>query len=1338
LTCKKKNNNKTTQNTNINNKETTGGKKEQRMGSVTKRYTALQALAALMTAVQLATIAHGLVLERPPVIKLGMYYNMSNPDISFDGVQLYAGAQAAVKELNDLQTVPGVTFELEYIPAATVSVENATSSVFAMVASDWYSSAPLVDFVKSNTANNVSVIGARNLLHAAYDNASRAIVSMRQPLSSEYLMIIHNAMNSELTRSSAFVAVTRSTIDLSVFSTTLASLGLPAPMEIPLGSGSANVAAVLNTWIAGDPNNGNFVPTCGVFFTTQPDAVHILEAMYTDARFNMSQMRFYVVGPAAEGVWNATSLSASLRTAPFTNVRFVTQFPDPESPTNPLALRYRTSLSSWLANTSTVLPTDFATQPLIRGPTYAGFEAYIAVRALGEVLALMPDINQTLFLQSLYRRRFLWLNDLTVGPFADRCLVDSTSSLSCFCNVGMPNFQIGRISPTTGRQARVPYASYYDPNVAVLSLPLDQCFLARSNLKFPLSFAMWYETLQVAMKAMSYHYNSDTSKKIFASATSMPAIMLPKANESLLMFEERLYATRRPVIIIGNMFPSIHHALLNMYVSPTTAYQEVPLTEATQFSRYTWLMKPFLADVVHAVSLNIAEYYATRATPIIFVASDSSVGFTLAVQSLNTVQFAVEDGAASNISDLATMAHALNAAVEVAKSGRDVVFFVSTVTGTVAVNAVNAAAAMTAALEGTAAGSAVFAHLTLAIATDQNNLNTAKFQMANRTARPYFPIFFGSYLYPFWEPGNANMAAAAAIMSGSTQAVLESMSVHASYMLFALFTTAAEQSAVQPPTSTSITDHLYEQSFLTAAGVTIGPIYDANCTADVIAANEVNRKCQCFKILRTLNVYDYRDWLANSAAHNPSFRWTMEGCGVEYAPLVVETSLSVALVAGVAVPCGALCVAAVAYLACCYGRRSNRTAPKDADVPFAMVFTDIQSSTSLWARAPEQMGDALEQHHEVLRRLVGRHDGYEVKTIGDSFMVAFKRASDAAAFGLEIQTVLFDEEWPDEIDDVYVSLAQEAYEEMLATEDPKKAAARAAGGERRRPQWDDEVNYPLNWNGIRVRVGLHWGVGSVKFDAVSQGYDYYGTLVNTAARVEGVGNGGQVLATRDLYARLEEEGFDLGSVDVSALGPQPLRGLDEPVPLYQLCPMGLRGREFAALRLDVENDATDDTATATNDDSHTHSSLNVDETPELMLARLVKRQRDSGPLYDHLLRVLMFMETLLRTSPMSWRKETMKTLMKKWHVHGRKPREKEPAERTLSFDIAALIGRVGVAAEEARRVAGGTMTNGTKTDAASSSAGSHVGRRGRRASRDLPKQQRKKSFQTSVVSATDL
>ncbi|CUI12837.1 receptor-type adenylate cyclase, putative, partial [Bodo saltans] len=197
----------------------------------------------------------------------------------------------------------------------------------------------------------------------------------------------------------------------------------------------------------------------------------------------------------------------------------------------------------------------------------------------------------------------------------------------------------------------------------------------------------------------------------------------------------------------------------------------------------------------------------------------------------------------------------------------------------------------------------------------------------------------------------------------------------------------------------------------------------------------------------------------NTEKYNPNFQWTMPTCGVEYSPLIVPTKLNVALIAGLAAPLGTVALGALVYFACCFGRRSNRTAPKSPESPFAMVFTDIQSSTSLWARAPEAMGEALEQHHALLRKLVSRHDGYEVKTIGDSFMVAFKHARDAADFGLAIQTLLFGTAWSPEIDDVYVALAQEAHEEMLLNEDPKKAAERRAReGGAAMHQWEDEVN----------------------------------------------------------------------------------------------------------------------------------------------------------------------------------------------------------------------------------------------------------------------------------------
>ena len=52
-----------------------------------------------------------------------------------------------------------------------------------------------------------------------------------------------------------------------------------------------------------------------------------------------------------------------------------------------------------------------------------------------------------------------------------------------------------------------------------------------------------------------------------------------------------------------------------------------------------------------------------------------------------------------------------------------------------------------------------------------------------------------------------------------------------------------------------------------------------------------------------------------------------------------------------------------------------------------VIFTDIQSSTLLWNKVGEQMAKLLDIHGHLIRKLIGKHKCYEVKTVGDSFMV---------------------------------------------------------------------------------------------------------------------------------------------------------------------------------------------------------------------------------------------------------------------------------------------------------------------------------------------------------------
>ncbi len=74
------------------------------------------------------------------------------------------------------------------------------------------------------------------------------------------------------------------------------------------------------------------------------------------------------------------------------------------------------------------------------------------------------------------------------------------------------------------------------------------------------------------------------------------------------------------------------------------------------------------------------------------------------------------------------------------------------------------------------------------------------------------------------------------------------------------------------------------------------------------------------------------------------------------------------------------------------------------------LFTDIEGSTPLWEREPEQMRVALERHHMLLRAAVEAYGGQVFKVIGDAFQAAFAIPAQAAA--LVAQRRLASEAWP--------------------------------------------------------------------------------------------------------------------------------------------------------------------------------------------------------------------------------------------------------------------------------------------------------------------------------------
>jgi class 3 adenylate cyclase len=161
----------------------------------------------------------------------------------------------------------------------------------------------------------------------------------------------------------------------------------------------------------------------------------------------------------------------------------------------------------------------------------------------------------------------------------------------------------------------------------------------------------------------------------------------------------------------------------------------------------------------------------------------------------------------------------------------------------------------------------------------------------------------------------------------------------------------------------------------------------------------------------------------------------------------------------------------------------GKSAPRRVEKTF--MFTDIVKSTNLL----EAMGDEawqglLRWHDETLRSLFATHRGEEVTATGDGFFVAFESPEEAVGCAVAIQRRLADQ---------------------------RKTQGFA-------PQ---------------VRIGLHAA------GATQVGQNFTGKGVHEAARIAGLAEGGQILASRETAAGGRFEVSDPRSVDI--------RGIAEPI-----------------------------------------------------------------------------------------------------------------------------------------------------------------------------------------------
>lgn len=162
-----------------------------------------------------------------------------------------------------------------------------------------------------------------------------------------------------------------------------------------------------------------------------------------------------------------------------------------------------------------------------------------------------------------------------------------------------------------------------------------------------------------------------------------------------------------------------------------------------------------------------------------------------------------------------------------------------------------------------------------------------------------------------------------------------------------------------------------------------------------------------------------------------------------------------------------------------------------------ILFTDIERHGDLLRLLGDAKGrQLLREHERITREALRAHGGSEVKSMGDGFLASFPSAQRALECSITLQNAL-----------------------------------------------REELGHELEGlpNGLRVRVGINAG------EPIAEDDDLFGTAVIAAARIAALAEGGEILVANVVRELVAGKGFLFND-----RGEQPLRGLEDPVRIWQL------------------------------------------------------------------------------------------------------------------------------------------------------------------------------------------